>query len=50
MCGEIMRVRSGEQVFAIPGTNQVVRRQLREWQCPECDYFEEIEPSEVESE
>ena len=33
----------------IPGTNQVVRSEYREWLCPECDYFEEVEADEVEA-
>jgi C4-type Zn-finger protein len=50
MCSEIMRVHLSERVDKIPGTTQVVRRPLREWQCPECDYFEEVEPDEIEVE
>jgi C4-type Zn-finger protein len=46
MCGDVMRVHISERVDKIPGTNQVVPRVSREWQCPECDYFEEVE-SEV---
>jgi C4-type Zn-finger protein len=50
MCSEIMRVRTSERVEKIPGTSQVVRSVLREWVCPECDYFEEVEVDEVEAE
>jgi C4-type Zn-finger protein len=50
MCSEIMRVHASERVDKIPGTNEVVRRPMREWQCPECDYFEEVEPDEIEVE
>jgi C4-type Zn-finger protein len=50
MCTEIMRVHVSERVDKIPGTNEVIRRPNREWRCPECDYFEEVEPDEVEVE
>jgi C4-type Zn-finger protein len=50
MCSEIMRVHSSEREEKIPGTTQIVRRQSREWRCPECDYFEDVEPDEVEVE
>jgi hypothetical protein len=45
-----MRAHHVERVDKIPGTSQVVRRQGREWRCPECDYFEEVEPDEIEEE
>ena len=41
MCTEFMRLREWEQVSAIPGTSETVRRTLVEWECQECDYFEE---------
>jgi predicted RNA-binding Zn-ribbon protein involved in translation (DUF1610 family) len=47
MCGEIMRVRLAERVDVIPGTQQAVKREYREWVCPECDYFEDVEPEEM---
>jgi hypothetical protein len=47
MCSEIMRVRLAERVDTIPGTQQTVKREYREWICPECDYFEDVEPEEL---
>ena len=41
MCGEFMRQVTRENVSKVPGTSQVVKTQVREWVCPECDYFEE---------
>ena len=38
MCGESMRL-SIREVQDVNGTI----RQIREWICPECDYFEEAE-------
>lgn len=30
----------------VPGAGQTTSRELREWVCPECDYFEEAEGDE----
>jgi YgiT-type zinc finger domain-containing protein len=43
MCGEFMRLVTRENVSKVPGTSQVVKTEVREWVCPECDYFEEDE-------
>jgi YgiT-type zinc finger domain-containing protein len=43
LCGESMRLHVRERVEPIPGTGQATRRQVREWVCPQCDYFEELE-------
>ena len=43
MCGERMRVREREIVDRVPGTPQTRTAKYREWVCPECDYFEEVE-------
>jgi C4-type Zn-finger protein len=47
MCGEIMRLRLAERHDKIPGTQQVVKREYREWSCPECDYFEEADAEDL---
>jgi len=41
MCGEYMRLVERERVTTIPGFSEVQRVTVREWVCPECDYFEE---------
>lgn len=41
MCGDTMRLKEREEIQRIPGHSEVVRRTLREWVCPDCDYFEE---------
>lgn len=46
MCNELMHVRTSERVDAIPGTSEAVKRMYREWVCPECDYFEDVDPDE----
>ena len=42
-CGEFMRLSVREDIRHVPGTSQVVKTQVREWICPECDYFEEAD-------
>jgi hypothetical protein len=47
MCGEAMRLSTREAQTSVPGSGgQVKVRQIREWICPECDYFEEAEAGE----
>jgi uncharacterized protein with PIN domain len=41
MCGEFMRLVAREVVSRVPGTTQEVKRLVREWVCPECDFFED---------
>jgi transposase len=43
MCGEIMRLREREVVDRLPGTAESKTTKSREWVCPECDYFEDVE-------
>ena len=45
MCGEFMRLVTKETVTKVPGTSQIVKTQVREWVCPECDYFEDDDGS-----
>jgi C4-type Zn-finger protein len=46
MCGETMRLVVHNAADSIPGQGQVATREIREWMCPECDYFEEAEAEE----
>ena len=46
MCGETMRLSVRELQEHSPDSHQNVTRQVREWICPECDYFEEAEGGE----
>lgn len=48
MCGESMRLVTRQQSDRVPGTGQTATRDLHEWVCPECDYFEESESGEEE--
>jgi acetone carboxylase gamma subunit len=43
MCGETMRLRERQITSRVPGTAQTHTSQQREWICPECDYFEEVD-------
>jgi len=46
MCSEFMRLVTRETITRVPGTSQVVKTAVREWICPECDYFEDAEASD----
>jgi C4-type Zn-finger protein len=46
MCGETMRLVTHKATDQIPGQSQAAVRVIREWICPECDYFEEAEAGE----
>jgi acetone carboxylase gamma subunit len=46
MCGESMRLSVREIEDRVPGVPTPTRRVVREWMCPECDYFEEAEAGE----
>jgi acetone carboxylase gamma subunit len=46
MCGESMRLSVREVQERLPGHGKPTTRTVREWQCPECDYFEEAEAGE----
>ncbi len=42
-----MRLVTHQTADRIPGMGQTAGREVREWICPECDYFEEAEAGEV---
>ena len=47
LCGETMRLTTREfRTSAVGPEGQLDVRQVREWVCPECDYFEEAEAGE----
>jgi C4-type Zn-finger protein len=46
LCGETMRLTERDLTDRVPGTSQSTARQVREWVCPECDYWEEAESNE----
>jgi acetone carboxylase gamma subunit len=46
MCGETMRLSVRELEERSAGASLPSRRVVREWICPECDYFEEAEAGE----
>jgi hypothetical protein len=47
MCGETMRLVARERLDRVPGTAETHSRQIREWTCPGCDYFEEATEDET---
>jgi predicted RNA-binding Zn-ribbon protein involved in translation (DUF1610 family) len=46
LCGETMRLTIRERKDHLAGVSQTSTRQVREWVCPECDYWEEAESGE----
>ena len=46
LCAESMRLRESEITDRVPGTLQSRTSKIREWVCPECDYFEEMDEPE----
>jgi acetone carboxylase gamma subunit len=45
VCGERMRMQTRELTDRIPGMRQAKTQTVREWVCPDCDHFEEVEES-----
>jgi YgiT-type zinc finger domain-containing protein len=45
MCGGTMRQQRREQTDRVPGSRETRTREVVEWICPDCDYFEEAEAS-----
>lgn len=43
MCGEFMRLVTREASEHVPGLFKPITHVIREWICPECDYFEDVE-------
>jgi transposase len=46
LCGESMRLSVRELPEGVPGRSTPEARQVREWICPECDYFEDADAIE----
>ena len=44
MCGESMRLKRRTRVQQIPGLPETKVIEVAEWECPECDYFEDYVP------
>jgi hypothetical protein len=46
LCGDSMRLVEREVSEHLPGHVRPKARLMREWVCPECDYFEEADAGE----
>jgi hypothetical protein len=46
-CGGTMRLRERKTVMHVPGNPADTIRVMWEWECPDCDYFEEAEETEI---
>ena len=45
-----MKIKVIETVVNVPGNPRATAKTSREWICPDCDYFEEIDEDEARSE
>jgi C4-type Zn-finger protein len=43
LCAGTMRLRETKTVTQIPGNPQASEHAIKEWVCPDCDYFEEAD-------
>jgi YgiT-type zinc finger domain-containing protein len=43
LCGESMRIKDTQTVVRVPGNLNATPQTIREWVCPECDYFEDAD-------
>jgi hypothetical protein len=43
MCGAMMRLKEIDAPVRVAGYPEKNTRQVREWTCPECEYFEEVD-------
>jgi YgiT-type zinc finger domain-containing protein len=41
LCGGSMKIKKTQSTTKIPGNPKPNVRAVREWVCPDCDYFEE---------
>jgi hypothetical protein len=49
LCGGTMRIKVFETVITVPGNPRATSKASREWICPDCDYFEEVDENEARS-
>ncbi|HTK30281.1 MAG TPA: hypothetical protein VL309_12045 [Vicinamibacterales bacterium] len=47
LCGGTMKLTDKEIVVRVPGNPGATTRRVREWVCPDCDYFEDAEEESV---
>lgn len=45
-CLETMHLRVRDVSVRIPGTSQIVKHRLKQWECQDCSYEEEFEEEE----
>jgi YgiT-type zinc finger domain-containing protein len=43
LCGGTMRLTQRHSVVQVPGNLNATTRDIREWVCPDCDYYEEAD-------
>jgi len=47
LCGAMMKWTVKEHIVRIPGNPSAISRTVREWVCPDCDYYEESDEASV---
>ena len=47
LCGGTMHLKTTETVTLVPGNPTGTATTSREWVCPDCDYFEDAEESDL---
>jgi transposase len=47
LCGETMQLQERDTIVYVPGDPGGRPQKVREWVCPECDYFEEAEKEDL---
>ena len=48
LCGGTMRLKEVESKVWVPGNASATARNVREWICPDCDYYEEADDDGTE--
>jgi transposase len=43
LCGSVMHLKETQSQVHVPGNPQTSSKRVREWICPDCDYFEETD-------
>ena len=43
LCGGTMKIMENQTVTRVPGHPDATTRTTWEWECPDCDYFEEAD-------
>jgi YgiT-type zinc finger domain-containing protein len=45
LCGTAMKLKVRQEISRLPGRRETRSKQITEWVCPDCDYFEDVNES-----